>query len=194
MIELKGIDVQFDSSSVLKNFTLSVAKGDHIALMGPSGSGKTTVLKLIAKLLKPNAGDVQISSDKVSYMFQEPRLVPWLTAAENVNLVLGDNPESLPEAIKWLKKLGLENDTYKYPHELSGGMQQRVALARALAYNGDILLLDEPFSAVDENMANELISLLKTHTQDKTVVLVTHSTAHAKSFADTIYVIKKQNS
>ena len=73
-------------------------------------------------------------------------------------------------------------------------MQQRVSLARALAYNGDILLLDEPFSAVDENMANELISLLKMYTQDKTVVLVTHSTAHAKSFADTIYVIKKQNS
>ena len=127
-------------------------------------------------------------------MFQEPRLAPWLTAAENINLVLGDTAESLPEAIKWLKKLGMEDAIDKYPHELSGGMQQRVALARALAYNSELLLLDEPLSSLDETLADELLIFIKEYAKDKTVVFVTHSTAQAKAFADTIYVIKKQNS
>ena len=157
MIELKNITVKFDTTTVLKDFSLTATKGEHIALMGPSGSGKTTVLKLIANLIHPNTGEVKVSTDKISYMFQEPRLAPWLSAAENVNLVLGDNAESLPEAVKWLKKLGMEDAIDKYPHELSGGMQQRVALARALAFNGDLLLLDEPLSAIDEDLAEELL-------------------------------------
>ena len=194
MIELKNITVKFDTTTVLKDFSLTATKGEHIALMGPSGSGKTTVLKLIANLIHPNTGEVKVSTDKISYMFQEPRLAPWLSAAENVNLVLGDNAESLPEAVKWLKKLGMEDAIDKYPHELSGGMQQRVALARALAFNGDLLLLDEPLSAIDEDLAEELLEYIKLYAKDKTVVLVTHSSAQAKKFADTIYVIKKKNS
>ena len=194
MIELKNITVQFETPTVLKDFSLSVGKGEHIALMGSSGSGKTTVLKLIAGLLQPNNGEINVSTDKISYMFQEPRLAPWLTAAENINLVLGDTTESLPEATKWLKKLGMEDAADKFPHELSGGMQQRVALARALAYNGELLLLDEPLSALDESLAETLLAFIKQYAQDKTVIFVTHSTAQAKAFADTIYVIKKQNS
>jgi NitT/TauT family transport system ATP-binding protein len=194
MIELKNITVKFDTTTVLKDFSLSVEKGEHIALMGSSGSGKTTVLKLIAGLLQPNNGEINVSTDKISYMFQEPRLAPWLTAAENINLVLGDTTESLPEATKWLKKLGMEDAADKFPHELSGGMQQRVALARALAYNGELLLLDEPLSALDESLAETLLAFIKQYAQDKTVIFVTHSTAQAKAFADTIYVIKKQNS
>ena len=120
--------------------------------------------------------------------------MPWLTAAENVNLVLGDTAETLPNAIKWLKTLGMEDAIDKLPAELSGGMQQRTALARALAYNGDILLLDEPVSALDEHMAEELLLYIKEFAKDKTVILVTHSSTHAKIFADTVYVIKKQNS
>ena len=194
MIELRNITVKFDTTTVLKDFSLSVEKGEHIALMGSSGSGKTTVLKLIAGLLQPNNGEIKVSTNKISYMFQEPRLAPWLTAAENINLVLGDTAESLPEAIKWLKKLGMEDAADKFPHELSGGMQQRVALARALAYNGELLLLDEPLSALDESLAETLLAFIKQYAQDKTVIFVTHSTAQAKAFADTIYVIKKQNS
>ena len=194
MIELKNITVKFDTTTVLKDFSLSVEKGEHIALMGSSGSGKTTVLKLIAGLLQPNNGEINVSTDKISYMFQEPRLAPWLTAAENINLVLGDTAESLPEVTKWLKKLGMEDAADKFPHELSGGMQQRVALARALAYNGELLLLDEPLSALDESLAETLLAFIKQYAQDKTVIFVTHSTAQAKAFADTIYVIKKQNS
>lgn len=194
MIELKNIFVHFSKEPVLKDFSMTVNKGEHIALMGVSGSGKTTVLKLIAGQLQQNQGEIKVNAQKISYMFQEPRLLPWLTAAENVNLVLGDSPETLPEAIKWLNKVGLGDAIDKYPAELSGGMQQRTALARALAYDGDLLLLDEPLSALDESLADELLSLIKEYASEKTVLFVTHSTQQAKKFADTIFVIKKQTS
>ena len=194
MIKLQNISVAFGQTVVLKDFNLEVQKGDHIVLMGASGCGKTTILKLIAKQLLPSSGSVEVNSPKISYMFQEPRLLPWLTALENVNLVLGDRSSTLPEAHKWLKRVKLEDACNLYPHELSGGMQQRVALARSLAFNGDILLLDEPLSALDESSADEMLNLLKENTADKTVILVTHNTEHAKKFGDTIYVLKKQKS
>ncbi len=193
MIELNNVSVNYGKTKVLNDFTMTVKKGEHIALMGPSGSGKTTVLKLIANELRPNKGKVVCRTKKIAYMFQEPRLVPWLTAAENVNLVLGDTPDTLPEAIKWLKRLGLEDAINKYPSELSGGMQQRTALARTLAYDAELLLLDEPLSALDEDMADYLILLIKEFAKEKTIVLVTHNSKHAKQFAETIYVLKQQN-
>ena len=161
MIAFKNVSVKLGKTTVLKDFSLTINQGEHVALMGASGSGKTTVLKLIAKQLQPDSGSVSCNTNKISYMFQEPRLVPWLTAAENVNLVLGDLPHSLPDAIKWLKAVGLEDAINKYPAELSGGMQQRTALARTLAYNGDVLLLDEPLSALDETMTDELLLMIK---------------------------------
>ena len=194
MINLNNVTVRYGSTVVLKDFNLSVAKGEHIAIMGESGSGKTTLLKLISGQQFPTDGTIQINAKRISYMFQEPRLLSWLTTAENVNLVLGDHKESLPEAIKWLKRVGLENALDKYPHELSGGMRQRAALARALAFNGDLLLLDEPLASLDEASANQMLELIQQYAVDKTVVLVTHNTEHAKKFADTIYIIKKQNS
>lgn len=194
MVELKNVCLSFNKTPVLKDFSISVNKGEHVVIMGPSGSGKTTILKLIAGQIKPQKGELRVTTDKISYMFQEPRLLPWLSAAENVNLVLGDTAETMPEAIKWLQILGLGEDTDKHPSELSGGMQQRVALARALAYNGDLLLLDEPLSALDETLADELLHLIKEYAANKTVIFVTHSTLQAKKFADTIYVIKKQTS
>lgn len=193
MVEFKNISVKYGNTTVLKDFTMTVSKGEHIALMGPSGSGKTTVLRLIANQLRPNSGKILCHTSKIAYMFQEPRLVPWLTVAENVNLVLGDTAETVPEAVQWLKAVGLEDAIDKYPSELSGGMQQRTALARTLAYNGDLLLLDEPLSALDESMAEELLHLIKEYSKDKTVIFVTHSSAQAKLFADTIYVMKAQN-
>lgn len=193
MIELNNVSVKYGNYHVLNNFTLVLPKGEHIAVMGPSGSGKTTLLKLIAGLERPTNGKIRCNAKRIAYMFQEPRLVPWLTTAENVNLVLGDSSETLPQAIQWLDKLGLGDSVDKYPSELSGGMQQRTALARTLAYDGDLLLLDEPLSALDEDTAEELLFLIKEYAKDKTVIWVTHSTSHAKQFADKIYVMKKQN-
>ena len=193
MIEIKNVSVKYGDTTVLKDFTMTIKKGEHIALMGASGSGKTTVLKLIANQLRPGKGQVLCHTSKIAYMFQEPRLIPWLTTAENVNLVLGDTAETMPEAINWLQRLGLGEAINKYPAELSGGMQQRTALARALAFNGELLLLDEPLSALDEEMSENVLSLIKEYAKDRTVVLVTHNSNHAKQFSDTIYVMKQQN-
>lgn len=193
MIELNKVSVKYGNTQVLNDFSMVVNKGEHIALMGSSGAGKTTVLQLISNLRSPDSGKVLCHTNKIAYMFQEPRLVPWLTAAENVNLVLGDSEKSLPEAVKWLKLVGLEDAIDKYPAELSGGMQQRTALARALAYNADVLLLDEPLSALDEEMADSILSIIKEYTNDKTVILVTHNSAHAKQFAETIYILKSRS-
>ena len=193
MIEMNNVSVNYGNTKVLNDFSITVNKGEKIALMGPSGSGKTTVLKLIANQLRPTNGKIICRANKIGSMFQEPRLVPWLTAAENVNLVLGDTPETLPQAIKWLKYSGLGDAVNKYPSELSGGMQQRTALARVLAYDAELLLLDEPFSALDEDMADYLLSLIKEFAKDKTIILVTHNSSHAKKFAETIYILKQQN-
>ena len=194
MINLQNVTASYGTHTVLKDFSLTISKGEHIAIMGESGSGKTTLLKLISKQLTPDSGEVCIAASRIAYMFQEPRLLPWLSVLDNVNLVLGDNKESLPEAVKWLKKVGLGNNLESLPYALSGGMRQRAALARALAYNGDLLLLDEPLASLDEDSADELLTLIKTHAENKTVILVTHNSEHAKKFADTIYVLKKQTS
>ncbi|MBQ3010969.1 MAG: ABC transporter ATP-binding protein, partial [Oscillospiraceae bacterium] len=157
MIKLENVTLRFKDTCILKDFNLCIEDGEHIVIMGASGSGKTTLLKLISNQLKPTSGTVQTTAKRISYMFQEHRLLPWLTAAENVNLVLGDKKESLPEAVKWLEQLGLTDAANRYPAQLSGGMRQRVALARALAFNGDLLLLDEPLASLDEESATEIL-------------------------------------
>ena len=180
MIELKDVSAAFQGHSVLEHCSLLVPDGGHTAVMGPSGSGKTTLLRLIAGQLAPDQGSVTVSHGRISYMYQEPRLLPWLTAEENVNLVLSDKPETMDTARQWLAAVGLADAMKKRPAELSGGMRQQVSLARALAYDGDLFLLDEPLSSLDEAMAAELLDLLKQYTQGKSMIFVTHSPEQAK--------------
>lgn len=187
MIELKDVSVAFQGHSVLEHCSLLVPDGGHTAVMGPSGSGKTTLLRLIAGQLAPDQGSVTVSHGRISYMYQEPRLLPWLTAEENVNLVLSDKPETMGTARQWLAAVGLADAMKKHPAELSGGMRQRVSLARALAYDGDLFLLDEPLSSLDEAMAAELLDLLKQYTQGKSMIFVTHSPEQAKVLGGEIY-------
>ena len=187
MIELKDVSVAFQGHSVLEHCSLLVPDGGHTAVMGPSGSGKTTLLRLVAGQLAPDQGSVTVSHGRISYMYQEPRLLPWLTAEENVNLVLSDKPETMDTARQWLAAVGLADAMKKRPAELSGGMRQRVSLARALAYDGDLFLLDEPLSSLDEAMAAELLDLLKQYTQGKSMIFVTHSPEQAKVLGGEIY-------
>ena len=187
MIELKDVSAAFQGHSVLEHCSLLVPDGGHTAVMGPSGSGKTTLLRLIAGQLAPDQGSVTVSHGRISYMYQEPRLLPWLTAEENVNLVLSDKPETMDTARQWLAAVGLADAMKKRPAELSGGMRQRVSLARALAYDGDLFLLDEPLSSLDEAMAVELLDLLKQYTQGKSMIFVTHSPEQAKVLGGEIY-------
>lgn len=187
MIHLNRITLSFGEQTVLKDQNLMIPSGAHIALMGPSGCGKTSLLRLIAGLIKPTGGTAVIHSDRISYLFQEPRLFPWLTAEENVNAVLSDRAATLPDAQKWLEAVGLADATDKYPRELSGGMQQRVSLARAMAYNGDILLLDEPLKGLDSETKADMIRLLRQHTAKKTLLLATHDPEEARTITDIVY-------
>ena len=186
MIQLQNITVSYGEQTVLKNMDLTVPTGGRFALMGPSGCGKTTLLRLFAGLIKPGGGELRTETGRIAFLFQEPRLLPGRTAAENVNAVLSDRQKTMPEAMKWLSAVGLSEAAGKYPHELSGGMQQRVSLARALAYDGDILLLDEPLKGLDEDTKEDMIRLLNTHTAGKTLLLATHDREEALRLADTV--------
>lgn len=187
MIELDRITLSYGKQSVLKDQDLTVSAGERIALMGPSGCGKTSLLRLIAGLTKPKAGSISIHTERISYLFQEPRLFPWYTAEDNICAVLSKGSERKPTAKKWLEAVGLTDAADKYPAALSGGMQQRVSLARALAYNGDILLLDEPLKGLDADTKADMIRLLQLHTAGKTLLLATHDPEEARALTDTIY-------
>ena len=179
MLKLTNISHNFGALAVLENRDLTLHPGQRIAIMGPSGRGKTTLLRIALGLLKPAAGTVENTFRKTTAVFQEPRLLPWRTALENVNLVLGDGKNTLETAEKYLELVNLSDAADKYPRELSGGMQQRVSVARALAANGDLLILDEPFKAMDEALREQVIALVKE--TDAAILLVTHEDSEAKT-------------
>ena len=185
MIRIEHLTVAYGGQKVLKDCFLTVPAGGHVALMGASGSGKTTLINVIAGLLQPDAGTVSVTG-KVSYVFQEPALFPWLTALENVNVVLSDGPATRQEAESWLIRAGLEDCLHKYPHQMSGGQKQRVALCRALAYGGDILLLDEPLKGLDADTRDRVVELLRRECADKTLLLVTHDPREAEALCDSV--------
>lgn len=189
MIRIESLTVAFDGQTVLQNCGLTVSAGQHVALMGASGSGKTTLINVIAGLVKPDAGTVTVKG-KVSYVFQEPALFPWLTALENVNVVLSDGPSTLPQAEAWLQEAGLAEHLHKYPHQLSGGQKQRVSLCRALAYGGEILLLDEPLKGLDAETRERVVALIHRECRDKTLLLVTHDPQEAQLLCDTVLQYK----
>lgn len=179
VLELKSISHRYGSQWVLRNRNLILKPGQRLAIMGPSGCGKTTLLRIALGLMKPTAGTVNNTFSAAGVVFQEPRLLSWRTALENVNLVLGDSRETKEKAASFLELVGLAEAREKLPGELSGGMQQRVALARALALEGDCLILDEPFKAMDEALRLQMIGLVA---QTKAaVLLVTHEEAEAKA-------------
>ena len=177
MLKLVNISHRYGGAPVLENVSLTLQPGQRMALMGPSGVGKTTLLRIAMGLVVPTEGRVENTFRKPAAVFQEPRLLPWRTALENVNLVLGDDRSTLEQARHHLTQLGLGEAADKYPRELSGGMQQRVALARALAYDGDLLLLDEPFKAMDEALRFQVAA--KTAETEAAILLVTHDEAEA---------------
>ena len=186
MIALRNITVKFDKKVVLDNLSFEFKSGVKYALMGESGSGKTTILNAISRLIKFD-GEVDVSQgEKISYVFQEPRLFDWLTVLENVSLVM-DLPkdEAREKAKKLLYELGLEDSLDLYPTELSGGMKQRVSIARALAFEPTVLLLDEPFRALDADTKQKVASYVFDYMKNKTVIMVTHDDTDT-SFVDTV--------
>jgi NitT/TauT family transport system ATP-binding protein len=187
---------------------LNVRPGQMLALLGKTGCGKSTIFNMIAGLTEPTSGTVRVSGrdpftdfnsfrGKIAIVFQNDRLLPWRTAIHNVELGLDmlDMPvaERRSTAQLWLTKLGLGGHENDYPHALSGGMRQRVSIARAFATNANILLCDEPFSALDESTAGrlraEFVRLVKEN--GKTAVFITHSISEALEIGDRIVVLKR---
>ncbi|WP_168122687.1 ABC transporter ATP-binding protein [Paenibacillus sp. HB172176] len=186
----------------LENIDLSVARGEFVALVGPSGCGKTTLLSLLAGLFAPTVGQVLLNAKevtgptpKVGYMLQQDYLFPWRTIRDNAAIGLEINGTKSRSAMKlvdeWLGELGLAGSGMKYPHELSGGMRQRVALARTLVTEPEVLLLDEPFSALDLHIKLQLEELVQLTLRKlgKTAVLVTHDLAEAAAMSDRVIVL-----
>ena len=192
MIELSNVSVAYGKETVLENVSLSVKKGEHISIMGKSGSGKTTLINAIAGLVQTKSGEIN-AKGKIAYVFQEARLLPWLSALENVMFVAENSDKYEEKARELLNELELSEDYDKLPFELSGGMQQRVSIARALLVDADIILLDEPFSALDEELKEKIIFLFKKHSENASVVMITHDILDAKKFSDKIYYIEDKH-
>ena len=178
MLELKNVSLRYGDLRVLRDVSLRLYPGERIAVMGPSGCGKTGLLRVIAGLQSPDSGAVERTVRRLSFVFQEPRLLPWLTAEENVRLVLPDAPHGGSAA--WLSRFGLSDAADKLPTELSGGMRQLVSLARALVCAPDLLLLDEPFKALDAAAKQNAITAVSDGT-DAAIILVTHDAREAEA-------------
>ena len=174
-------------TTAIKNLTLSVKEGEYLAIVGPSGCGKSTLLSILSGIEKKSSGSIILHKDniKFGYMLQEDCLFPWLNILDNCLLGLKINKEINKEnkeyVIKLLNDYGLHDFIYSYPNSLSGGMRQRVALIRTLAIKPDILLLDEPFSALDYQtrlaLSDDVYKMIKDN--QKTVIMITHDIAES---------------
>lgn len=208
-IQIKDLSMTYTGKNgepitALQNVSFDIREGEFVSLLGPSGCGKTTLLRIIADLLQPTAGSVSILGmtpretrlkQKYGIVFQSPVLYDWRTVRRNICMPMEimkiPKKERTARITHMLEVVGLQDFGYKYPFELSGGMQQRVGIARALALNPDFLLMDEPFSALDEFTREKLNEdLLNIWSRDKkTVVFVTHNIPEAVFLSDRVVVL-----
>jgi NitT/TauT family transport system ATP-binding protein len=207
-IEIADVGKRFAAATgaldALANVTFSIDEGEFVSLIGPSGCGKTTILKLIGDIMPASSGQIRINgrspaearrARSFGFVFQDAVLLPWRTVSDNVRLfheVIGDSrkPETARRVQELIDLVGLSGFERHYPHQLSGGMQQRVSIARALSFDPQILLMDEPFGALDlitrDKMGSELLRIWES--TRKTVLLVTHSITEAVYLSDRVVV------
>lgn len=202
IFELRDICVTFmtkdGGTEAIKDISLNVKEGEFISIVGPSGCGKSTLLSVVADIIKPTSGVLDKNFKSSGYMFQQDFLLPWRNIKSNTLLGLEikgiKTKDRIEYAMKLLEDLGLKDFINYYPNQLSGGMRQRVALARTLALKPDVLLLDEPFSALDYqtrlNIQQEVSETLRA--ANKTVILVTHDISEAIAMSDKVVVLSNR--
>lgn len=207
-VEVRDLGITFDSAggklTVLDDFNLTVKKNEFVSLIGPSGCGKTTVLRCIADLVSPSAGEVLVNDmspkaavkqREIGYVFQSATLLEWRNVLKNVLLPLElagvTRKESVPRAEAMIERVGLADFMKHFPRQLSGGMQQRVAIARAMVMEPDIILMDEPFSALDEITRDDMNQWLTEvfMSTNSTVLFVTHNIREAIQLSDRVVVM-----
>ncbi|RIH83737.1 Taurine import ATP-binding protein TauB [Meiothermus luteus] len=201
-VEVRGLTVRFGSYTAVEGVDLEVGEGEFLALVGPTGCGKSTLLNVVAGLLPPSAGEVYALGEpvggpnrKAGYLFQQDALLPWKTALDNIamGLVFRGVPlrEARNQARPWLERVGLARFGDRYPHQLSGGMKKRVGLAQVLITNPRLLLMDEPFSALDVQTRHLMENLLLELWQEdrKSVIFITHDLEEAIALADRVVVL-----
>ncbi|MBQ7242267.1 MAG: ABC transporter ATP-binding protein [Firmicutes bacterium] len=203
ILEVQNLSLSYYSpegeTKALENISFSVKKGEFLSIVGPSGSGKSTLLSVLAGILTPTEGCVSVAEGaKTGYMLQKDHLFEWRTIEKNIllGLELTGNLTTVTReyALKLMEQYGLSGFRNRYPSQLSGGMRQRAALIRTLALRPEILLLDEPFSALDYqtrlHVSDDIVSIIKS--QRKTAILVTHDISEAVALSDRVIVLSKR--
>jgi NitT/TauT family transport system ATP-binding protein len=197
MIKFESVFKSFAGLRILNDISFEIKSHEVVALQGSSGSGKTTLLKLVAGILKADSGSITVPVSRIGFIFQDHRLLPWRTALDNIALVLRANEisevESREKARVWMDKLGLSKFYNYFPGQLSGGMVQRVSIARAFAFEPEVLLMDEPFSSLDADLAANLIRELGQVLREfkTTAIYVTHDRLEAISIANRIFLLEE---
>lgn len=181
MLSFENVSVSYGKQTVLDGLSFEFEDGSFNAVLAPSGTGKTTLINTVGGLVRPASGKVISDFKRIGYVFQEPRLFPWLTALENVECVCRDR-----EKASYYLSLLLPDAAHKYPHELSGGMKQRVSIARALAYEPQLLLLDEPFKGLDEGTKQATVGTVTEFIKQRTAILITHDLSETLT-CDNVY-------
>lgn len=196
-VSIDGLSLQFGDQYLFQDFHFSLPKGRFVSLLGASGVGKSTLLRIIAGLETQFCGRLDFAKDtSVAYMAQHDALYPWLDVLDNVQLYAHlsgqKSAKTHAKALQLLTSVKMDAHQHKYPHELSGGQRQRVALARTLMSDANLVLMDEPFSALDAVTRHQLQSLSYQLLKDKTVLLITHDPQEAIRLSDDIYVLQSQ--
>lgn len=176
VLSVNGIGISFGEETVIKDISFELKQGSVTCIMGQSGCGKTTLINIILGLVTADYGTVTCSANKIAVVFQEDRLFEDYTALSNVKAV-----SDKQKALAALSSVGLNGEEYKCVKEMSGGMKRRVAIARAMAYEADLIIMDEPFKGLDVDTKNKVLNYILSATKGKTLLLVTHDESEAKS-------------